>query len=171
MRADTVKLAQIFGSHTRQRVPLFQRPHVWQKDRRWQLLRVGLREVAEGQMDANPPNYDFAHFLGAIVDQEVTANAPSLRLAVDGQQRLTTLRLVIAATRALAVQHGHGKSVLITGALNAWLSHTPRTSVGGLSGRIERSEYSQLRQGSRNASHHQPRQTVCGRRAVAAGAS
>ena len=74
MKADTVKLAQIFGAHTRYRVPLFQRPYVWQKPGQWQPLWDDLREVAERQTDDSPSNDDLTHFLGAIVvDQEVKA--------------------------------------------------------------------------------------------------
>ncbi len=107
MKADTVKLSNIFGAHTRYRVPLFQRPYVWQKDKQWQPLWDDLREVAERQTDSSQSNNDFTHFMGAIVvDQEVKAKGPSSRVVIDGQQRLTTLQLVIAAARALALQHG-----------------------------------------------------------------
>lgn len=112
MKADTVKLAQIFGAHTRYRVPLFQRPYVWQKDKQWQPLWDDIREVAERQTDNNPSNDDFTHFLGAIVvDQEVKANGPSSRVVIDGQQRLTTLQLMIAAARALAMEHGDDPTI------------------------------------------------------------
>ncbi len=106
MKADTVKLSNIFGAHTRYRVPLFQRPYVWQKDKQWQPLWDDLREVAERLTDSNPSNDEFTHFMGAIVvDQEVKANGPSSRVIIDGQQRLTTLQLLIAAARALAIEH------------------------------------------------------------------
>lgn len=112
MKANTVKLAEIFGAHTRYRVPLFQRPYVWQKDKQWQPLWDDLREVAERQTDTNSSNDDVTHFMGAIVvDQEVKANGPASRLLIDGQQRLTTLQLVIAAARVLAARHGDEQTI------------------------------------------------------------
>ena len=112
MKADTVKLAQIFGAHTRYRVPLFQRPYVWQKQGQWQPLWDDLREVAERQTDDSPSNDDLTHFLGAIVvDQEVKAKGPSSRVVIDGQQRLTTLQLVIAAARALAIEYSDDQTI------------------------------------------------------------
>src|SRR4051812_42277149 len=112
MKANTVKLAEIFGAHTRYRVPLFQRPYVWQKDKQWQPLWDDLKEVAERQTDSNPANDEVAHFMGAIVvDQEVRANGPNSRLLIDGQQRLTTLQLVIAAARTLALGNGDEQTI------------------------------------------------------------
>jgi len=112
MKANTVKLAEIFGAHTRYRVPLFQRPYVWEKDKQWQPLWDDLREVAERQTDINPANDTFAHFMGAIVvDQEVNADSLNTRLLIDGQQRLTTLQLVIAAARVLAQQEDEQQTI------------------------------------------------------------
>lgn len=107
MKADTVRLSNIFGAHTRYRVPLFQRPYVWQRDKQWQPLWEDLREVAGRLIDSNPSNDDFTHFMGAVVvDQEVKANGPSSRVVIDGQQRLTTLQLIVAAARAHAAEQG-----------------------------------------------------------------
>jgi hypothetical protein len=112
VKADTVKLSAIFGSHTRYRVPLFQRPYVWQQERQWQPLWDDLREVAERQTDANLDNDHVTHFMGAIVvDQEVQAGGPATRLVIDGQQRLTTLQLIIAAARAVALEQGEPATI------------------------------------------------------------
>lgn len=107
MKADTVQLAQVFGLHTRYQVPLFQRPYVWQKDRQWQPLWDDILAVATRLTDESSTNDDLSHFMGAIVvDQEVHANGPSVRIVIDGQQRLTTLQLIIAAARSLSTRHG-----------------------------------------------------------------
>jgi hypothetical protein len=112
LKANTVKLPEIFGAHTRYRVPLFQRPYVWQKDKQWQPLWDDLRELAERQTDANPANDEIAHFMGAIVvDQEISAEGPNSRLLIDGQQRLTTLQLVLAAARVHAIDHADEQTV------------------------------------------------------------
>jgi hypothetical protein len=112
MKADTVDLPQIFGMTTRYEVPLFQRPYVWDEQKQWQPLWDDIRTVALRQIDDSPTNDAAPHFLGAIVvDQEVKAGGPAVRGLIDGQQRLTTLQIVVAATRALAVEIGERTTI------------------------------------------------------------
>ena len=110
MKADTVDLAQLFGMTTRYEVPLFQRPYVWEEKKQWQPLWDDIRTVALRQIDDSKTNDATPHFLGAVVvDQEVKAGGPTIRGLIDGQQRLTTLQLVVAATRASAIELGESE--------------------------------------------------------------
>lgn len=105
MKADTVDLAQVFGMTVRYEVPLFQRPYVWERDKQWLPLWDDVKAVSVRQIDDAAGNDSTPHFIGAIVvDQEVKAGGPTVRGLVDGQQRLTTLQLVVAATRAVAAE-------------------------------------------------------------------
>jgi len=108
MKADTVDLAAIFGQAIHYVVPLYQRPYVWTREAQWEPLWEDIRSVADRQIDATPANDNIPHFLGAVV-LEQTLNQVGMigsRTVIDGQQRLTTLQLVIAAARSLAMERG-----------------------------------------------------------------
>lgn len=81
-------------------VPPFQRPYVWEKEEQWAPLWQDVRRLAELQL--GQPSADVKHFLGAIVVQAqepILGGLPASRI-IDGQQRLTTLQLVMDATAA-----------------------------------------------------------------------
>lgn len=111
MQAQTLAPAGIFGYHIRYVVPLFQRPYVWNLDDQWEPLWEDVRTVTERLLDA-PAGYGAApvppHFLGAIVlDQQfIPAGFIAVRHVVDGQQRLTTLQLLLDAAQYVVEQHG-----------------------------------------------------------------
>ncbi len=108
MKADTVDLAAIFGQPVHYVVPLYQRPYVWNRELRWEPLWEDVRTVAHRQLDDTPANDNIPHFLGAVVlEQSLTQSGMiGSRTVIDGQQRLTTLQLLIAAARSLAMEHG-----------------------------------------------------------------
>lgn len=108
MKADTVDLAAIFGKPVHYVVPLYQRPYVWTKELQWEPLWQDVREVADRQLDDAPSNDSIPHFLGAVVLEQALVGSGMIdaRSVIDGQQRLTTLQLLIAAARSLAVERG-----------------------------------------------------------------
>ena len=90
----------IFMQPQRLLVPLFQRPYVWNEERQWEplwkdVLRVTERSLANSQ-------HSQPHFLGAIVLQQIKSITGSLqqRSVIDGQQRLTTLQVMLDAIHA-----------------------------------------------------------------------
>jgi hypothetical protein len=114
MQAQTLTPFQIFGNQVRYVVPMFQRPYVWTKVDQWDPLWNDVRTVTERLLDAvestaaqqsaqSPP-----HFLGAIVlDQQLTPAAYiPVRYIIDGQQRLTTLQLLLDAGQIVMAEHG-----------------------------------------------------------------
>jgi hypothetical protein len=108
MKADTVDLAAIFGQPVHYVVPLYQRPYVWSREQQWEPLWDDVRTVADRQLDDTPANDNIPHFLGAVVLEQSLTQVGMIgsRTVIDGQQRLTTLQLLIAAARSLAVEHG-----------------------------------------------------------------
>lgn len=91
----------VFMQPQRLLVPLFQRPYVWNEENQWEPLWNDVARVADrllaGQRTRTQP-----HFLGAVVLQQ-TASATGLmqeRTIIDGQQRLTTLQLLLDALHA-----------------------------------------------------------------------
>ena len=106
MQPHKRSIYDLFDGKRRYVVPLFQRQYVWTKDNDWEPLwedleRKFVRVLKDG--DAGNP-----HFLGAIViDQKKSfGNSPPRHLVIDGQQRLTTFQLFLAAFRDLARANG-----------------------------------------------------------------
>jgi Protein of unknown function DUF262/Protein of unknown function (DUF1524) len=127
MQARTLTPAAIFGYDVRYVIPLFQRPYVWTEEDQWAPLWSDVSAVAEGVLAA-PASYTgpqvAPHFLGAIVlDQPlVPAGYIAVKHVIDGQQRLTTLQLLLDAAQWVAEQHG---SAIDAQALRALVLNTP----------------------------------------------
>ena len=87
-------------------VPLFQRPYVWTLEDQWQPLWGDIRRIAELRL--SQPLVPAAHFLGAVVLQAMENQSGTLqpRSIIDGQQRLTTLQLLIDASSAVFQDRG-----------------------------------------------------------------
>src|SRR6476619_6816247 len=81
-------------------VPPFQRPYVWKKEEQWAPLWQDVRRLADLRLNQGAANAK--HFLGAIVVQAQEPILGDLQASsiVDGQQRLTTLQLLMDATAA-----------------------------------------------------------------------
>jgi hypothetical protein len=98
MQPSYISVMNVFTQQTRYTVPLFQRPYVWKKDDQWEPLWDDVRAAAERVLNANGQQVS-AHFLGTVVLEQSpnpTFSLP-LREVIDGQQRLTTLQLVLKA--------------------------------------------------------------------------
>lgn len=101
MDADVLNLKTLFGSEVSYRIPQFQRPYAWKREDQWEPLWEDVRKVAGNVLRSEASVKIPPHFMGAIVLQQQPSGAGevSKRIVVDGQQRLTTLQLLIQATR------------------------------------------------------------------------
>jgi len=92
-------------------VPLFQRPYVWNEDGQWEPLWSDVARVAQRVLD-NPQARHQPHFLGAVVLQQLQNPVGTMqeRTIIDGQQRLTTLQLLLDALRAVLFYSGAEQS-------------------------------------------------------------
>src|SRR5207248_2515880 len=88
----------VFMQPQRLVVPLFQRPYVWSEESQWEPLWEDLIRVAE-RIEKRPSDRPHPHFLGAVVLQQMSKQTGQLqeRMIIDGQQRLTTLQLLLDA--------------------------------------------------------------------------
>lgn len=106
MRAEAVSVLAVFEKKLRLEVPLFQRQYVWGQDRHWEPLWEDIArkftEYLDGRKDAP------VHFLGAMVlDQKQTPTTHvEKRQVIDGQQRLTTLQIILSAFRDFCRENG-----------------------------------------------------------------
>lgn len=103
----------VFMQPQRLVVPLFQRPYVWNEENQWApLWRDVVRTAA--RLLASPDVRHQPHFLGAVVLQQLQNPVGSLqtRTVIDGQQRLTTLQLLLDALHVELVAVGATQSAM-----------------------------------------------------------
>jgi uncharacterized protein with ParB-like and HNH nuclease domain len=95
MKASETHLGKILEGTNQFVVPLFQRPYTWDESR-WKALWSDLIELCEDETDVPKP-----HFLGSIVTVPTRSVPEGVTkfLLIDGQQRLTTLQILLAALR------------------------------------------------------------------------
>ena len=112
MDVNIVNLQTLFASPVRYEIPLFQRQYVWNHEEQWGPLWEDIQNTAESYLEFNEigsaQSQLTAHFLGAVVLQQQQVPTPMLmtRLVVDGQQRLTTLQLLLDAVQEVFEQRG-----------------------------------------------------------------
>jgi uncharacterized protein with ParB-like and HNH nuclease domain len=95
MKASETSLRQLLEGTKQFQIPLFQRRYSW-KEKNWQTLWDDLMSIYEEDIE-DDDNY----FMGTIVTQSIggTADGISPFIVIDGQQRLTTLTLLLAVIR------------------------------------------------------------------------
>ena len=98
MKAKIQGIDKLFGDPVSYRIPQFQRPYAWSK-KQWKPLWDDVCKIADRILDQEKDL--IPHFMGSIVLQPMkSADAEvSHILVVDGQQRLTTLQLLLKATQ------------------------------------------------------------------------
>ena len=96
MDAKPRSLKEIFDAQCRYMVPLYQRPYVWTEQDQWEPLWEDISALADRYYRADPFR---PHFMGAVVLEQLNTATGTLdlRQIIDGQQRLTTLQIVIEA--------------------------------------------------------------------------
>lgn len=104
MRADAYSLDSVLGEKQQWVVPVYQRHYEWEtgEDKQLPKLWDDLREKALERLEDRT---QFPHYFGAIIYAEPSNQAFGAvrrRFIVDGQQRITTFQLVLAATREVA---------------------------------------------------------------------
>lgn len=101
MDAHSRSLDRLFNSQLRYVVPMFQRLYVWQENPQWATLWEDAAEKADLRLSGLQTN---PHYLGAVITEGVKSvkGEVSRFLVIDGQQRLTTLQLLLCAFRDLA---------------------------------------------------------------------
>jgi uncharacterized protein with ParB-like and HNH nuclease domain len=93
MKASETTLRNLLEGTKQFQIPLFQRPYSWTEDK-WDTLWEDLMKLYNDEVEGS-------YFLGAIVTQSIpgTADGISPYLVIDGQQRLITLTILLAAMR------------------------------------------------------------------------
>ena len=112
MHTDILTPKDLFQKEVRYTIPPFQRPYVWSQDDQWEPLWEDVRNVAENYLEELERSGDDGveaeqktspHFLGAVVLKQVPTAAKDIdqREVIDGQQRVTTLQLLLDAIQQI----------------------------------------------------------------------
>jgi uncharacterized protein with ParB-like and HNH nuclease domain len=98
LKASETNLQTIIEGTRQYSIPMFQRTYSW-KEKQWNQLWEDLVDLFEN-------NYPNGHFIGSIVSIPMHSGPHGVQqfLVIDGQQRLTTLLLLLAAIRDLAIE-------------------------------------------------------------------
>ena len=108
---------KLFQKDIRYAIPTFQRRYIWTQDKQWEPLWDDVRNTAEDyleHLDREDGDTIIAeqntvcHFLGAVVIQQVNTATKDVerRKVIDGQQRLTTLQLLLDAVQYVCEKEG-----------------------------------------------------------------
>jgi uncharacterized protein with ParB-like and HNH nuclease domain len=94
MQTSAIRLIEYFDGRKQSVIPLFQRPYTWDNEQ-WRTLWSDLLACRSSDEKLSP------HFMGAIVSLSVTTTPVGVNkhLIIDGQQRLTTVSLLLCALR------------------------------------------------------------------------
>lgn len=113
MKAQARTPRDLFDTTVCYVVPPFQRPYVWTERDQWQSLWDDIRRVTVAVLNGRGEPQDNelpGHFLGAVVVKQLRhePGEPSRFSVIDGQQRLTTLQLILdSAQRVMAREDYH----------------------------------------------------------------
>lgn len=126
MEPRTVSVSGLFRDECCFLIPIFQRGYVWERKTQWKPLWADI--CAQVERDQNyhggMPNQRSQHFMGAVV---LSAHNPQLGQAnryevIDGQQRITTLYILLSALRDVADYKG----VIVRGSREDVIAHLLR---------------------------------------------
>ena len=106
MKPFTRSIIELFDGKRRYLIPLYQRQYSWRETPHISLLWEDIeRAVKKIEVDRSSL---IPHFMGAIVISQVKTFGKQVQAfeVIDGQQRLTTFQLLLAALRDVAEEHG-----------------------------------------------------------------
>ncbi len=116
MKPETRTVDQLFQLDVRYVVPLYQRPYVWREDDQWEPLWEDILVLLRDEALLAGVQ---SHFLGAIVleqENQAPGRIPQY-VVIDGQQRLTTLQLLLSASEQVLRENGTSDEAGILGEL------------------------------------------------------
>ncbi|MGQ9351427.1 DUF262 domain-containing protein [Mycolicibacterium gilvum] len=112
MEANPRSPRELFEGKEHYEVPVFQRPYVWNEEEQWAPLWDDVARVAASYIAAKESNLEPVipqHFLGAVVfeTKPPVAGDVTRHEVIDGQQRMTTLQLLLDAVHEVLYLRGH----------------------------------------------------------------
>jgi hypothetical protein len=102
---------ELFEGRKHYVIPAYQRPYVWNEEDQWAPLWDDIVRVTESHFGSTPKQF-VSHFLGAVVFELTQAGSAAITEleVIDGQQRLTTLQLLLDAVQEVLAANGHDEA-------------------------------------------------------------
>jgi hypothetical protein len=108
MKAGPIEVGKLLQNQYRYCVPIYQRHYVWRRQKQWEPFWNDIRAKAMERLSGRERR--FSHYMGAVVLETrggfSARRVPAFQV-VDGQQRLTTFQIFLAAARDYAEFIGH----------------------------------------------------------------
>ena len=106
MKTNLQRPQKLFMQPVRYEIPAFQRRYVWKQEEQWEPLWQDVEELARVIMEEGDTE---PHFMGAVVLQQMQFPTATIerRIVVDGQQRLTTIQLLLDAIQNVLENRAH----------------------------------------------------------------
>jgi hypothetical protein len=122
MKAGPIVVGQLLQNRNRYKVPIYQRNYVWNREKQWEPFWSDVRTKATERLAGRQQR--FSHYMGAIVLETrggFSARRVPTYQVVDGQQRLTTFQLFLAAARDYAklIEHKSAEQNIVRYIMNA----------------------------------------------------
>ena len=108
MKPNTRSVIELFDDKRRYLIPLYQRQYAWQVEPQlrllWEDITRAYQRLVTDRVSLAP------HFMGAMVVSQVQTYGREVKAyeVIDGQQRLSTFQLLLAALRDVALANGSG---------------------------------------------------------------
>lgn len=108
MKPNSRSIIELFDDKRRYLIPLYQRQYAWQVEPQlrllWEDIMRAYKKLVAGRASLSP------HFMGAMVISQIDTSGREVRAfeVIDGQQRLSTFQLLLAALRDVASANGSG---------------------------------------------------------------
>ncbi len=127
----TQTVYDLFNGRIQFIVPVYQRAYVWNEAENWGVLWDDIADTAERYIADPTAHIRYRHFLGPIVidQQPVEAGGVDPRLVIDGQQRLTTLQIILSAAAKVAEEY---RATAVSQELTELIFNRGRTAEGDL---------------------------------------
>ena len=117
MEPSQPTVAALFESRIVYRIPNYQRVYVWDERNQWEPLWMDITSVATRLLAMAEDDWPSLnpHFLGAVVLKQKSRSAGSANVytVVDGQQRITTIQLLLAAVADAFREQGLADETLV----------------------------------------------------------
>ena len=97
--ADPASVHDLFNGRIQYRIPIYQRHYVWNHDDHWEPLWQDIIERVKVNIGVETDDQRRPHFIGTIVTEQIITTVAAVPgcYVIDGQQRLTTIQIILAA--------------------------------------------------------------------------
>jgi len=109
MKAEPFQIGDVLKDPKRFVVPIYQRTYAWTKDRQLEKFFDSIEAKAQDRLAGGGPSYP--HYMGALLLSprgKFTFGSIPMFDVVDGQQRITTYQIFLAALRDIAKSNSFG---------------------------------------------------------------